>query len=78
MDYYNNLYYINKVSPKALLNGKIKKEILAKEYIRCTLFKWYFNNYKNETEENCKIFFKEKLNKLFKINDDINKEIVKC
>ena len=51
---------------------------MAKEYIRCTLFKWYFNNYKNETEENCKIFFKEKLNKLFKINDDINKEIVKC
>ena len=50
---------------------------MAKEYIRCTLFKWYFNNYKNETEENCKIFFKEKLNKLFKINDDINELNVK-
>ena len=50
---------------------------MAKEYIRCTLFKWYFNNYKNETEENCKIFFKEKSNKSFKINDDINKLNVK-
>ena len=40
VDYYNHSYYINKVSPKDLLNGKIKKEILAKEYIRCTLFKW--------------------------------------
>ena len=39
VDYYNHSYYINKISPKALLNGKIKKEILAKEYIRCTLFK---------------------------------------
>ena len=64
IDYYNHSYYINKVSPKDLLNGKIKKELWNKEYIRCTLFKWYFDNFKNVTEENCKLFFKEKLNKI--------------
>ena len=30
VDYYNHSYYINKVSPKGLLNGKIKKEIWQK------------------------------------------------
>ena len=38
IDYYNHSYYINKIIPKDLLNGKITKEIWKKERIRCTLF----------------------------------------
>ena len=78
IDYYNHSYYIKKISPKDLLKGKITKEIWKKECIRYILFKWYFNNFKNENEENCKIYFKEILKNIFTVNDDITKEIIKC
>ena len=78
IDYYNHSYYINKIIPKDLLKGKITKDIWKKERNRYILFKWYFNNFKNETEENCKLYFKDKLHNIFRINDDVNKEISKC
>ena len=38
----------------------------------------YFKSYQNETEENCKLFFKEKLKDIFQNTDLIKKEITKC
>ena len=75
--YYNHSYYINNLCPKDLLKGELSKENWETEKIRIKLFKWYFKFYQNETEENCKKFFKEKLKDIFQNIDAINKEITK-
>lgn len=55
-----------------------KKIIINNENIEPNkIDKWYFKSYQNETEEYCKLFFKEKLKDIFQNTDIINKETIK-
>ena len=78
IDYYSHTYYKKIICAKDLLNENVTKDAWSKENLRYQLFKWYFYNYKDGSEESCKLFFKEKLKDISEINEQINKEIKKC
>ena len=61
-----------------MIKGEITKKEWDDEKIRFNLYKWYFNNYKDNTEDECKEFFKSKLNKIFKDDENTLIEIKKC
>ena len=69
IDYYSHTYYKKIICDKDLLDENVTKDAWSKENLRYQLFKWYFYNYKDGSEESCKLFFKEKLKDIFEINE---------
>ena len=78
INYYNHAYYIKSISQNNLIKGIITKKEWNSEKIRFNLYKWYFHNYKDNTEDECKEYFKNKLKSIFKENEDTLTEIKKC
>ena len=51
--------------------------MLINEKVRTKLFKWYFNQYKNSNEDDCKEYFKDILKDIFVYSSQIIQEIKK-
>ena len=77
LEYYKHPYYIKYVSLKNIIKNNITDEQWKEEKIRYNLFKTYFIKNHNSNDEDCKLFFKEHLQNIFVISDEINKEIKK-
>ena len=77
LNYYRHNYYLKNISADRLIKGELTKSEWEIENIRYNLFKWYFKNNYNSSEENCKLFFKEKLKNVFEIDSKIENEIKK-
>ena len=65
IDYLNQTYYINFIGPHNLIKGTLTKEKWSKEKIRNVLFKTYFINKKNASNETCKLYFKDRIKEVF-------------
>ena len=78
IDYLNHTYYIKSVCPNNLIKWNLTKEEWSKENIRNVLFKTYFINNKNATNESCKLYFKERLKEIFEDTQETGNEIKKC
>ena len=78
IEYYLQSYSKKNTCIKDLNKSNITETKLKKANIRNNLFKWYFSENLNNSEEECIIFFKDKLKEIFVINDDIILEIKKC
>ena len=78
IEYINHTYYKKTLCSKNLLNGNLTKKEWSNEKIRYELFKYYFINNRNATNESCKIFFKELLKDKFGYTNEIDNEIKKC
>ena len=77
LPYYKHIYFIKAVSPRKLINEQFKEEEWKNEKIRINLFKWYFLNNKEDTEETCKHYFTKYLKNIFNLNEVIKKGIKK-
>ena len=77
LNYYEHTYYKTNKCINDLNKGAITKKEWENKNIRLNLFKWYFYAFKNDLEENCILFFKDKLKEIFVINDDIKTEIIR-
>ena len=77
IEYFNHSYFKNKKCMKKLLNNKINKEEWECDNIRYALFKYYFSQNLEATEEECKLYFKQYLKELFIVNKKIDEEIKK-
>ena len=75
LNYLDHTYFMKNICIKRLLNYEIKKEDWDSDKIRNSLFKYYFSINKDETEEKCKLFFKQYLRDIFQVNDKIEQEI---
>ena len=67
--YYNHSYYKKNIYIKKLTNYNFSKEEWNEVSIRNSLFKWYFLNNLESTEENCKLYFKQYLKDIFIVSD---------
>lgn len=70
LPYYKHTYFIKAISPRKLINEQIKitEEEWKNEKIRINLFKWYFLNNKEDTEETCILYFtKSKISFSYKL-----------
>ena len=61
LTYYSHNYYLKIITADRLIEGELTKSEWKDEDIRYNLFKWHFKNNDISSEENSKLFFKEKL-----------------
>ena len=76
IEYYKHSYFKNYKSYQNLINGKLKKEEWDNDSIKSILIKNYFIENINATEEECIIFFKNRLLNIYnKSDNNINYKI---